>query len=108
MPVRIIAIHLDWPDQNGIRIEQIDSSVLLDNLLELDKKFLRISGDKTGGIFYQRVAKVYDTVNVQNKKIPTMYFIKPNQIRYWTRSIAMRDADEVAADIMLWKRGKGK
>jgi hypothetical protein len=33
-------------------------------------------------------------------KIPTIYLIKPDKIRYWTRSMALRDADEVAADIM--------
>jgi hypothetical protein len=36
-------------------------------------------------------------------KIPTIYLIKPDKIRYWTRSMALRDADEVAADIMTWR-----
>ena len=35
--------------------------------------------------------------------MPTIYFVKPDKIRYWTRSIALRDADEVAADMMLWR-----
>jgi hypothetical protein len=39
------------------------------------------------------------------RNIPTVFLIKPNQIRYWTRSMAMRDADEVAGDIMLWREG---
>jgi len=24
-------------------------------------------------------------------------------LRYWTRSVAMRDADDVATDIMVWR-----
>jgi len=35
--------------------------------------------------------------------IPTIYLIKPDKIRYWNRSMALRDADEVAADIMMWQ-----
>jgi hypothetical protein len=48
------------------------------------------------------VVRVYDTVSQKENSIPTVYLIKPDQLRYWTRSIALRDADEVAADLVLW------
>ena len=55
------------------------------------------------GIFYRRVIRCYDTVIMENKRVPTIYIIKPDQIRFWTRSMALRDADEVAADILNWQ-----
>jgi hypothetical protein len=36
-------------------------------------------------------------------EVPTVFIVKPDQVRYWTRSMALRDADEVAGDIMLWR-----
>ena len=37
-------------------------------------------------------------------KVPTIYLVKPDRVRYWTRSMALRDADEVVADIMASSR----
>ena len=39
-----------------------------------------------------RVIRVYDN-NI-------VYLIKPNQVRYWLRSVAIRDADETFADLV--------
>jgi hypothetical protein len=104
LPVRLIGIHFDSPNRAGINIESIDSPELLERLQELNQKFLKRSGPETGGIFYQRVVRMYDTFEA----VPTVYLIKPDQIRYWTRSMALRDADEVAADIMLWQQKSDK
>jgi hypothetical protein len=43
---------------------------------------------------------LYDSTEWQGEQVPTVYLIKPDKIRYWTRSMALRDADEVVADIM--------
>ena len=40
--------------------------------------------------------------NGKTHNVPTVFLIKPNQVRYWTRSVALRDADEVACDLMQW------
>jgi hypothetical protein len=101
LPLRMVAIHLDWPGQNKVRIESFDAPDLMKRLFELDQKLLKTASNG-GGIFYQRVVRVYDSVKINGKKIPTIFLIKPDQIRYWTRSMAMRDADEVAMDIMMW------
>jgi len=102
LPLRMVAIHLDWPEQNKVRIESFDAPDLTKRLFELNQKFLKTSS--SGGIFYQRVVRVYSSVKINGKKIPTIFIIKPDQIRYWTRSLAMRDADEVATDIMMWRQ----
>lgn len=109
LPVRLVAIHLNRPNHEEVQIEPIDSTNLLAQLKGLNKLLLEQQDTEEGGIFYQRVAKVYDSVRLDGENIPTVYLVKPDKIRYWTRSMALRDADEVAADIMMWRTGfKGK
>ncbi|MEQ8752759.1 MAG: N-6 DNA methylase [Coleofasciculus sp. G1-WW12-02] len=103
LPIRLVAIHLKGAGTEGVQIEPIDSSTLLEQLKRLDKLFLDKANQEEGGIFYQRVARIYDSVQLNGQTIPTIYLIKPDKIRYWTRSMALRDADEVAADIMMWR-----
>ncbi|MFH0980882.1 MAG: N-6 DNA methylase, partial [Planctomycetota bacterium] len=105
LPVRLVAIHLGWPDGERFRVESFSHSGLRSRLEELNEKFLVTPAGHEGGIFYQRVARVYDTVRHQDANVPTVYLIKPDRLRYWTRSAAMRDADEVAADLMSWSEG---
>lgn len=94
LPVRLVAIQLDWPERAAVTIES-DSPELRNRLKELNTKILQRSEDSV----YQRVARIYEEVG----SVPTIFLIKPDQVRYWTRSSALRDADEVAADIMLWR-----
>jgi len=101
LPIRLVAIYLNKPDSGGVHIEPIDSPDLMELLENLNKLYLERGSIEDGGIFYQRVARIYDSVELNGVKIPTIYLIKPDKIRYWTRSMALRDADEVAADIMI-------
>lgn len=103
LPIRLVAIHLKGSGTEGVKIEPIDSPTLLEQLKRLDKLFLDKANQEEGGIFYQRVARIYDSVQLNGQAVPTIYLIKPDKIRYWTRSMALRDADEVAADIMMWR-----
>ncbi|MEH1940792.1 MAG: N-6 DNA methylase [Nostoc sp.] len=102
-PVRLVAIYLNISDHQGVHIESIDSPDLVELLQKLNELCLKKGNTEDGGIFYQRIARVYDSVQLNGLKIPTIYLIKPDKIRYWTRSMALRDADEVAADIMMWR-----
>ena len=105
LPVRMVAVHLGWPDADRFRFEPLSQGKLRSRLEELNEKFLATPAGREGGIFYQRVARVYDTVERRGVNVPTVYLIKPDRLRYWTRSAAMRDADEVAADLMSWQEG---
>jgi hypothetical protein len=108
LPVRLVAIHLEPPGKPFVRVETIDSPRLIERLEKLNKKYLkRPEGARRGGIFYQRVARVYDTMSIGEKQVPTVFIVKPDQVRYWTRSMALRDADEVAGDIVLWRERSG-
>jgi hypothetical protein len=111
VPVRLVAIHLDTPGESFVRVENITSPLLIERLKKLDAEFLEFLKSRNrcaeGGIFYQRVARVYDTMLVGGREVPTVFIVKPDQVRYWTRSMAMRDADEVAEDVMLWQEESG-
>jgi type I restriction-modification system DNA methylase subunit len=101
LPVRLVAIYLNKSIHDRIKVETINSQTLLDRLNQLNKLFMEQDNTDTGGIFYQRVARVYASTELNGEQIPTVYLIKPDKIRYWTRSMALRDADEVSSDIML-------
>ena len=47
------------------------------------------------GLTITRIARIYDG--------PCIYLLKPDRLRYWLRSVALRDADETLAD--LWEQG---
>jgi hypothetical protein len=44
-----------------------------------------------GGLKVTRIARLYDGA--------CMYLLKPDRLRYWLRSVALRDADETLADL---------
>jgi hypothetical protein len=99
LSVRLVAIHFKSSTSEEIRVERIDSRDLLERLKRLNELFIAQENSNEGGIFYQRVARIYDSNSFNS--VPTVYLIKPDRLRYWTRSSALRDADEVSADIML-------
>jgi len=104
LPLRMIAIHLNFPDrEEKIKTDICSDKKLWELLQKLNEEFMR---DKSpnGNIFYQKVARVYSN----DDGIPTIYIIKPDQKRYWLRSQALNDADEVSADIVSWLRQKNK
>ncbi|NEP80897.1 MAG: SAM-dependent DNA methyltransferase, partial [Okeania sp. SIO3B3] len=101
LPIRLVAIYLNSSHKEGVKIESIDSPELLEELSKLNRLFSPQENTENVSIFYQRVAKIYDSVQLNGETIPTIYFVKPDKIRYWTRSMALRDADEVAAELMM-------
>ncbi len=95
-PYRLVAIQLldDGSRQTGVRIEPIGH-------LGLIKELRRMSASRpTGGgrLLVQRIARFYDA----SSGTPTIFMFKPDAVRYWTRSVALNDADEVSADLFHW------
>ena len=67
---------VEWPDTDELK------KLKLDTLLH----------EKRGaGLNVTRIARVYDGACI--------YLIKPDRLRYWLRSVALRDADETLADL---------
>jgi len=105
LPYCIVAIHLDWSKQAPISYEYLQKEELLRKLADLDLAFQE---QNSGAIYYRRVCRVYWNTEVTDhgvkRNIPTVFLIKPNQLRYWTQSVALRDADEVASDLLHWSQ----
>lgn len=107
LPFCLIGIHLEWLNHEPIRYERLSNRNLLERLLELDR--IQMEQHRgCEGIYYQRVSRIYQCISVtsdnESLKVPTVFIVKPNQVRYWTRSMAMRDADEVAIDLFRWSQ----
>lgn len=98
LPIRIIAIHLNFPGREElIKIDKCENEKLWEQLRKLNETFMQ-NESENGNIYYERVVRIYSNEDT----IPTVYLIKPDQKRYWLRSQALHDADEVASDIVSW------
>ncbi len=98
-PAHLVAIHLGWPGNDlGVQRRNVEAGELLGRITALSKVVERHSAD--GMVVRRRVLMAYDTVVQGGKRVPTVLLCKPNLARYWTRSIAMRDADVVSVDLM--------
>jgi hypothetical protein len=112
LPVRMVTVHLDWAGRAPLTIEPIEADRLLDELASfhrglLSKKVRSATGD---GLGFQRVAFFFHTHRTEHGPVRNLTIIKPDEYRYWTRSQAMRDADELAVAIMqaAGRRGSGR
>jgi hypothetical protein len=102
----MVAIHLDWPQR---RLSLTKQSMPVGQLRrEMAAFYQDLLGNRTrqgvpvtSGLGFQRVARLFISHQTDDGlKIPTVLYLKPDQRRYWTRSQAMRDADELAAAII--------
>ena len=103
LPVRLVAIHLNWPRRREIMVEHIQSDALVERLRHV---YHLLEDGNEQGVRFHRVARVFDTLIEQGERIPTIFIVKPDQARYWSRSIALRDADEVSLEVMQWRNGR--
>jgi hypothetical protein len=94
MPYRLIAFTLGEASTEAIDIKSIGSAQLLS---EFEKLNLASKG-QGGGIYNQRFVRIYDA----SSGTPTVFIVKPDQMRFWTRSTGLQDADEVALDLFTW------
>lgn len=105
LPLRMVAVHLEWPQQlKLIQHEFVSTKELLGEMSEFFKKRMGVrsrAGEAlNAGIGFQRVARLFVTHTANDgTKVPTVLMLKPDQRRYWTRSQALRDADELALTI---------
>jgi hypothetical protein len=98
LPVRMLTIHLDTPLRTGVQVESIEADGLLDKLADFHAEQLKHkTRDATGsGLGFQRVAYLFHPSREQGKRVMNLTIVKPDERRYWTRSMAMRDADQLA------------
>ena len=94
-----MAIELGGDADASISVSKIQTSELLQQLERLDLSNPK-SGSRRQGIYRQRVVRMYDS----SRGVPTIYIVKPDMARYWTRSTGLNDGDEVALDLFRWNR----
>lgn len=101
LPYRLVSFELGGL-ANTVNVVSIKTAALLHELERLDSSSQESGGRR--GIYQERVARIYDS----SSGTPTIFIVKPDMARYWTRSIGLYDADEVALDIFRWKQAELK
>ena len=96
VPYRLVAFALGQNSYNEIEIKDIRSNSLLSELDRMNHLYKNANG----GIYKNRNVRIYEVI----KDIPTVVVIKPDQKRFWTRSMGLQDGDEVALDIFKWQQ----
>lgn len=99
LPFRLVAFQLDQVATPSVQVESWDTPDLLAELEALNKTWLKSHKATSGNVYCQRVARIYD----RRGNAPTVFILKPDACRYWTRSMGLHDADEVAADFFGWQ-----
>jgi len=112
LPLRMVAIHLDWPAKGqGIHTEILDTRAMREKLKVISSALSTSRPEKNAsdffGIGFQRIARIFLRHKAPTgESIPTVLYLKPDQRRHWTRSQALRDADELSASIFAAKGDK--
>jgi hypothetical protein len=98
LPYRLVAFHLNKNSEGQIGIKPFEGLQLFEELNALNETWLAQKKTRGGSIYNERIVRVYDSSN----GTPTVYILKPDAYRYWTRSMGLYDADEVAVDLARW------
>jgi hypothetical protein len=98
LPVRLVEIQLNCR-ADDVRVERLRSNTLRNRLTQFYHQSLNRHELSN---FFGRCARSYETKEACGQTSLIIRIIKPDEIRYWTRSMAMREADAVVADITLW------
>jgi hypothetical protein len=106
LPLRVATFHIGDQYEIPIQVETIEVDGLLDRLGAFHRDVLsrkaRTANDS--GLGFQRVAFLFH--KVKGKPGQNLTIIKPDEYRYWTRSQAMRDADELSVAILRTAKGR--
>jgi hypothetical protein len=110
LPVRMLTIHLDVTRHSGVRVEPIEVDGLFDMLSAFHHDVLskKARSATNNGLGFQRVAFFFHADETAQGRVQNFTIVKPDEYRYWTRSQAMRDADELATAIVGAAREAGR
>jgi hypothetical protein len=86
-PLRLVSIHFNTSQNSRTIAVQQTSERLTEALRELEK---RTQAEYAENLYFRRNVKLYEA--------ETLHIVKPDEKRFWTRSMALRDADEVLAE----------
>ena len=103
LPVRLVAFHFEIRREVDVAEEAIGAGPLAEQLKRI---YGMLAGNGVEAISYRRIARVFDVWTIDGRSVPTVLVVKPDEARYWTRSVAMRDADEVSREILQRMHGQ--
>ncbi|MER2197161.1 N-6 DNA methylase [Methylobacterium brachiatum] len=92
LPFRLISFELTDADDGKPELFDTDAPSLLAEMVRASERYRAYGQAKQTASL---VARVYDG----SAAAPTIFIMKPDAVRYWTRSAALNDADEVCADL---------
>lgn len=87
LPLTLVKISFDKKEQER---NVITSTMKLEKELSLLEK--KLWEKKTGNIYFRKKLNYYEEESI--------FLIRPNQRRFWTRSMALEDASEIIMDIL--------
>jgi hypothetical protein len=94
LPYRVVAVHLVNTSTTQVRVQLVNSLTWYREVARLSETLSRGQSP--------RVARLYDTLPFGDEYAPSVIMLKPDRERYWTRSMAMQDADDVTSDMLVW------
>jgi hypothetical protein len=98
LAVRLVAVHLDRHGLEPIRSLYLSEGELSQELAHLSER-----QTEKGNLMAQMVTRVYERVPLEGGgTAPTVFLIKPDEYRFWTRSAGQRDADMISGDVSNW------
>ena len=104
LPYRLVAFELNRSSDKPYNVMPLNTSELLAEMETLNQTWLRSRKTSGGSIYHQRIARIYE----YRDGVPTIFILKPDARRYWTRSMGLHDGDEVAADFMHWQQAQNR
>jgi len=101
LPMRYISIIFDAPSQRGLQIQVLENQILRARILQLHRH-LQETRQNEG---YSSQVRDYASFHENGENGLVLNILKPDWLRYWMRSVALHDADEIARDFWVWQNG---
>ena len=99
LPYRLVAFELGKQASQAVSVSNIQTIALLRELERLDLSAPKKEAPRRG-IYNARLARIYDS----SSGVPTIFVIKPDATKYWTRSAGLNDGDKIALDLFQWQQ----
>ena len=94
MPYRLVAVSLDGHAGHDVSVCDVTSVALLKELERLGQH------GTTGRSHNERVVRAYEV----HDGVPTIFLLKADEKRFWTRSMGLHDGDQIALDLFVWEQ----
>ena len=106
LAVRMIAIHLTREADQEIRTIRATHKELYEQLRDFERRSKQ--DDAAGLSFVPKAVRLYDFVERDGARVPTVFLIRPDEVRFWTRAEALQEGDEIARDLLTWSEMFGE